>query len=82
MFMSEILTLILVNIQVLQNAHIMIRPRVVSVYVHEESMIVNNNCVVHFINLISNVELGFVHLVIPWFSYLNQIAIDEANITW
>jgi hypothetical protein len=23
-----------------------------------------------------------VHLVIPQFSYLNQIAIDEANMTW
>jgi hypothetical protein len=43
----------------------MIRPRVVSVYVHEQSMMVDNDCVVHFIDLISNVELGLVHLVIP-----------------
>ncbi len=82
MFMNEILTLVLINTQVLQNARIMIRPTVVSVYVHEQSMMVNNDCVVHFIDLISNVELGLVHLVIPQFSYLNQIAIDEANMTW
>jgi hypothetical protein len=42
---------------------------------------VKNEYVVHCINLLSTIELGYVHLVIPWFLDLNQIINDVANTT-
>jgi hypothetical protein len=42
---------------------------------------VKNECVVHCINLLSTIELGCVHFVIPWFLDLNPIIDDEANST-
>jgi hypothetical protein len=50
---NEIVVSISINVQMLQNGHIMIRSKIVNMYVHEQPMMVKNStpiCVqVHFV---------------------------------
>jgi len=40
---NEIMVSILIDVQMLQNNHIMIRSKIVNIYVHEQPMMVKNN---------------------------------------
>lgn len=73
--------LVLVNMQMLQNVHIMIGPKVVDVYIYEQSIMVKNDLVVHYIDFFPTIKPIFLQFVIPCFSNLDQIAIDETNTT-
>jgi hypothetical protein len=65
----------------LQNVKIMIRPKVVDIYVYEQFMIIKNVCVVHCIDIFLAIEVSLVCLIIPWFLDFEQIIIDETNTT-
>jgi hypothetical protein len=57
----------------------MIRPKVANVFVYEQSMMVKNDRVIHCINFLPTIKLVVVQFVIPWFSNLDQIAINETQ---
>ncbi len=66
----------------LQNVHIMIGPKVVDVSRCEQSIMVKNDLVVDYRDFLPTIKPILVQFVIPWFSNLDQIAINETNTTW
>jgi hypothetical protein len=52
--------LVLVKIQMLQNVHIMIGPKVVDVSIYEQSIMVKNDFVVHYIDFLLTIKLVLV----------------------
>jgi hypothetical protein len=66
----------------LQNVHIMIGPKVVDVSIYEQSIMVKNDLVVDYKDFLPTIKPILVQFVIPWFSNLDQIAINETNTTW
>ncbi len=54
--MNEILMLVLVNVQMLQNVHIMIGPNVADVSIFEQSIMVKNDLVIHYIDFIPTIK--------------------------
>jgi hypothetical protein len=80
--MSEIWTLVLVDFQVPWNAHIIVGLKVTSVYVYEQSMMINNDHVIHCIDPFSMIKPNLMDLSIPQFLDFNQIVVDETNTTW
>jgi hypothetical protein len=57
----------------------MIGPKVADVFVYEQSMMLKNDHVIHCIDFLPTIKLVVVQFVIPWFSNLDQIAINETQ---
>jgi hypothetical protein len=56
---------ILVNVWMPQNGHIMIRFKIINIYVHEQPMMVKIDHVVHCINILPTIKLGPMCFIIP-----------------
>jgi hypothetical protein len=56
--------------------------KVISVCVYKQSMMVENDCIIHCIDIFSTIKLSPMCLIIPQFSNLDQIVVNETNIIW
>jgi hypothetical protein len=77
--MGEVLTPILVNIKVLQDGHIVIKARIINVYVDEQPMMVQNDNVVHCILFFLPIKLCAICFILPRLANFNQSAINKPN---
>lgn len=70
-----------IDIEMLQYAYNMVWPRVFSVNVNEEVLVVNKDYVVYQIDLFPIVEPSLMHHIIPQLTNLPQGSINEPNAT-
>ncbi len=71
--------LILVNTRVSQDGHIMIRARIINVYVDEQPMMVQNDNVVHCIYIFLPIKLCVMCFILLGLVNFNQNAINKPN---
>ncbi len=78
---GKMVTPIGIDIEMLQYAYNMVWPRVFSVNVNEEVLVVNKDYVVYQIDLFPIVEPSLMHHIIPQLTNLPQGSINEPNAT-
>ncbi len=71
-----------IDIEMLQYGYIIVQSWVSNVNVNEEALVVNNDCVVHWINNFPIVEPSLVHHIIPQLVDFHQGSVNEPNATW
>jgi hypothetical protein len=77
--MGEVLTLIFVYTGMLRDGHIMIKTKITNVYVDEQPMMVQNDNVVHCIDLFPPIKPCAMCFIMLKLANFNHSAINKPN---